>query len=67
MPHSLRGFVEPDVVGEPVVVVKGEEGVIDERGGEWVLQEISGDDGVEDFVQRFDGWVVEVVDFEGEG
>jgi hypothetical protein len=59
--------MEPDVVGEPVVLVVGEEGAIDERGGEWVLQKISGDDGVKDFVEGFDGWVIEIVDFEGEG
>jgi hypothetical protein len=31
-----------------------------------MLQEVSGDDGVEDFIERFDGGVVEMVEFEDE-
>jgi hypothetical protein len=59
--------VEPDVVGGPVIFVIGEIGAIDEGGSEGVFEEISCDDGVEDFVEGFDGGMVEMTELQREG
>ena len=54
------------MVREPVIAVVGEKRPIDERGSQRMVQEIAGDDGVKDLVERFDGGMIEMAKFQGE-
>ena len=66
MPHGHRGFVKPDVIGEPIIAVVGKKWLIHERGSQRMLEKISSDDRVKNFIQRFDGGVVEMAKLERE-